>query len=187
MYVVVGLGNPDKKYLNTLHNMGFMAVDKIAEKLGASFDKKGFKGEYLITNVNGEKVIILKPQTYMNLSGESVVAVMNFYKVSSQNLIVIYDDLDINIGSLRIRKNGSAGTHNGMRNIVSLLGTTEFPRMRVGIKPENDSRGIIDYVLSDMKQVDKERFNDVLDKTADAVISLLKGNSLDVVMNKYNG
>ena len=187
MYIVVGLGNPDKKYLNTLHNIGFMAIDKVAEKLGANFDKKGFKGEYSQVVVNGEKVILLKPQTYMNLSGESVVAVMNFYKVSVENLIVIYDDLDINIGSLRIRKNGSAGTHNGMRNIVSLLGSSEFPRFRVGIKPENDSRGIIDYVLSDIKKGDEERFNAVLDKTADAVISLLKGTSLDVVMNKFNG
>ena len=187
MYIVVGLGNPDKKYLNTLHNIGFMAIDKVAEKLGVSFNKKGFKGEYLLTTIGQEKVLLLKPQTYMNLSGESVIEAMNFYKVSPENLIVIYDDLDINIGSLRIRKNGSAGTHNGMRNIVTKIGSTEFPRMRVGIKPENDSRGIIDYVLSDIKKEDKLRFDEVIDKTATAVVSLLKGDSLDVVMNKYNG
>ncbi|MBO5712656.1 MAG: aminoacyl-tRNA hydrolase [Clostridia bacterium] len=187
MYIVVGLGNPDKKYLNTLHNIGFMAIDKVAEKLGVSFNKKGFKGQYLITTVNGEKVVLLKPQTYMNLSGESVLMAVNYYKVKPENLIVIYDDLDINIGSLRIRKNGSAGTHNGMKNIVSLLGSTEFPRFRVGIKPENDSREIIDYVLSDIKSADVERFNEVLDKTSNAVVSLLKGDSIDVVMNKYNG
>jgi PTH1 family peptidyl-tRNA hydrolase len=187
MYVVVGLGNPDKKYLNTLHNVGFMAVDKIAEKLNANFDKKGFKGVYSQVTVGGEKVILLKPLTYMNLSGESVTAVMNFYKLQPQNLIVIYDDLDINIGSLRIRKNGSAGTHNGMRNIVSLLGSGEFTRMRIGTKPENDSRSIIDYVLSDIKPADKDRFNKVIDKTANAVISLLEGSTIDVVMNKFNG
>jgi PTH1 family peptidyl-tRNA hydrolase len=187
MYVVVGLGNPDKKYLNTLHNIGFMAIDKVAEKLGVTFDKKGFKGEYCITNVNGEKVVLLKPQTYMNLSGESVLAVTNFYKIPVENVIVVYDDLDINIGSLRIRKNGSAGTHNGMRNIVNLLGSQNFPRIRVGIKPENDSRGIIDYVLSDIKQNDKQRFSEVLDKASDAIIAYLKSGNLDVVMNKFNG
>ena len=187
MYIVVGLGNPDKKYLNTMHNLGFMAVDKIAKKLGASFNKKGFKGEYALIDVNGEKVMLLKPQTYMNLSGESVVPAMNFYKVLPSNLIVLYDDLDINIGSIRIRKNGSAGTHNGMRNIVSLLGSSDFPRVRIGTKPENDSRDIIDYVLSNIKQEDKERFAVSIEKSADAVISLLKGVTLDNVMNKFNG
>ena len=186
-WIIAGLGNPGREYEKTRHNAGFMAIDKVAEKLGVIFNKKGYKGEYSLTTVNGEKVLLLKPQTYMNLSGESVLAAMNFYKVNPQNLIVIYDDLDINIGSLRIRKNGTAGTHNGMRNIVSQIGSSDFPRMRVGIKPENDSRGIVDYVLSDIKKEDKLRFDEVIDKTANAVVSLLKGESLDAVMNKYNG
>lgn len=187
MYIVAGLGNPDKKYLNTMHNMGFMAVDRIADKLGVSFNKKGFKAEYTTANVKGEKVIILKPQTYMNLSGESIVEILNFYKVPIENLIVIYDDLDVNIGSLRIRAKGSAGTHNGMRNIVELTGSQNFPRIRVGTKPENDGRGIIDYVLSDIKNDDKERFDIALNRAADAVIALLNGVSIENVMNKFNG
>lgn len=187
MYIIAGLGNPDKKYLNTMHNLGFKAVDLIAKKLGVSFDKKAFKGDYAVANVDGEKVILLKPQTYMNLSGESVVPMLNFYKIPVENLIVIYDDLDVNIGSIRIRKNGSAGTHNGMRNIVSLLGSQNFPRIRIGTKPENDGRGIIDYVLSDVKKEDQERFDLALEKSANSAIMIVKGQTIDNVMNKYNG
>lgn len=187
MYAIVGLGNPEKKYFNTLHNLGFRAVDAVAEKLSVSFDKKGFKAEYALTNVGGEKVIIIKPQTYMNLSGESVILALNFYKISTENLIVIYDDLDVNVGSVRIRKSGSPGTHNGMRNIVNLLGSQNFPRIRVGTKPENDSRNIIDYVLSNVKKEDESRFAAAIDKAAEAAIKIVEGETIDNVMNKYNG
>ena len=173
MKLVVGLGNPGLKYLKNLHNLGFMAVEMLAEKHGVSFNKKGFKGDYAVANVDGEKVILLKPQTYMNLSGESVVPMLNFYKIPVENLIVIYDDLDVNIGS--------------MRNIVSLLGSQNFPRIRIGTKPENDGRGIIDYVLSDVKKEDQERFDLALEKSANSAIMIVKGQTIDNVMNKYNG
>jgi PTH1 family peptidyl-tRNA hydrolase len=187
MYVIVGLGNPDAKYKNTLHNLGFMAVDLLAEKLGVEFNKKGHKGVYALTTVGGEKVALLKPMTYMNLSGECLQSFLNFYKVPTANVVVLYDDLDIDIGSIRIRKSGSAGTHNGMRDIVKKLGSENFARIRVGIKPQNDSRGIIDYVLSDIKKDDEETFLKVFAKTAEALKMFLEGKKLDEIMRKYNG
>ena len=187
MYLIVGLGNPDVKYLKTMHNMGFMAIDMLADKMGVEFNKKGFKGVYALTNVNGEKAILLKPMTYMNLSGASVQEAMAFYKIPSQNVLVIYDDLDINIGSLRIRAKGSSGTHNGMRDIVSKISSENFPRIRVGIKPVNDSRGIVDYVLSDIKKDDEAVFKTVLKKASDASYDFACGKKIDEIMCKYNG
>ncbi len=187
MYLVVGLGNPDNKYLKTMHNMGFMSVDALAKMMGFEFNKKGFKGVYSQITVNGEKAIILKPQTYMNLSGDSVQEVISYYKIPLENVIVIYDDLDIDIGSIRIREKGSSGTHNGMRDIVKKLGSENFSRIRIGIKPQNDSRQIIDYVLSDIKKDDEEVFSKVLQKTAEASKMFIEGKKLDEIMRKYNG
>lgn len=187
MYLIVGLGNPDAKYLKTMHNMGFMAIDILADKMGVEFNKKGFKGVYGMTTVKGEKVILLKPMTYMNLSGSSVQEALSFYKIPKSNLLVIYDDLDINIGSLRIRGKGSAGTHNGMRDIVSKISGEDFPRIRVGIKPVNDSRGIIDYVLSDIKKEDEATFKTVLTKASDACYDFANGKNIEEIMCKYNG
>ena len=133
MYVIVGLGNPGKKYENTRHNMGFMAIDLLADKFGIKVDKikhKALIGEGRIAN---QKVLLAKPQTYMNLSGESVREILSYYKVDVENLIVIYDDIDIPTGTIRIRKFGSAGTHNGMRSVVYQLKSDRFPRIRVGI------------------------------------------------------
>ncbi len=187
MYLVVGLGNPDKKYKNNLHNLGFTAVDMLADKLGVKIDKKGYKGEYAITSVSGEKVMLLKPQTYMNLSGESVESALSFYKIPLENLIVIYDDLDVDIGKIRIRKSGSAGTHNGMRNVVLHVNGTNFPRIRIGCKPVDFKGDIIDYVLSNVKSEDKPLFDGAIDRASSAVLEFLKGTSLDVVMNRFNG
>ena len=131
MYLVVGLGNPDKKYLNTFHNMGFMCVDKLAQKLGVTFDKGECKAVTAHARVGGEKVIIAKPVTYMNLSGEAVQELCHKYKIEKGNLIVVYDDIDIPMGNIRIRKEGSAGTHNGMRNIIKMISTTDFVRVRL--------------------------------------------------------
>ena len=183
MYLIAGLGNPDVKYLKTMHNMGFMAIDMLADKLGVEFNKKGFKGVYGMTTINGEKVILLKPMTYMNLSGSSIQEALAFYKIPRQNLLVVYDDLDINIGSLRIRAKGSAGTHNGMRDIVSKIGGEDFPRIRVGIKPVNDSRGLIDYVLSDIKKDDEAVFK----KASDACYDYINVKNLEEIMCRYNG
>ncbi|MBO6262754.1 MAG: aminoacyl-tRNA hydrolase [Clostridia bacterium] len=186
MYLVAGLGNPGLKYLKNLHNLGFMAVELLAEKNGVSFNKKGFKGEYGEKNIDGEKVIFLKPQTFMNLSGESVAAVASFYKIPTENIIIIYDDLDIAIGSMRLRPSGSAGTHNGMRSIVQCLGSQNFPRIRIGTKPEGEY-DIINYVLSDVKKEDEPRFKVSVNKAVDAADMLIRGAAVDSVMCKFNG
>lgn len=185
MKLVVGLGNPGLKYLKNLHNLGFMAVEMLAEKHGVVFNKKGFKGLYGEKNIKGEKVVFLKPQTYMNLSGESVQELSAFYKISPKDIIVMYDDLDIAIGSVRIRANGSAGTHNGMRNIVQMLGSTDFPRIRIGIKPETDFK-IIDYVLSDIRKDDEPRFKQSIGTAVDAADAFINGASIDDVMCRFN-
>ncbi|MBR1676704.1 MAG: aminoacyl-tRNA hydrolase [Clostridia bacterium] len=186
MYLVAGLGNPGLKYLKNLHNLGFMAVELLAEKNGVSFNKKGFKGEYGEKNIDGEKVIFLKPQTFMNLSGESVAAVASFYKIPTENIIIIYDDIDIAIGSMRLRPSGSAGTHNGMRSIVQCLGSQNFPRIRIGTKPEGEY-DIINYVLSDVKKDDEPRFKVSVNKAVDAADMLIRGAAVDSVMCKFNG
>ncbi|MBQ7374124.1 MAG: aminoacyl-tRNA hydrolase [Clostridia bacterium] len=185
MKLVVGLGNPGLKYLKNLHNLGFMAVELLAEKHGVDFNKKGFKGIYGEKNVNGEKVIFLKPQTYMNLSGECIQAISAFYKIAPQDILVLYDDLDIAIGFVRIRANGSAGTHNGMRSIVSCLNSTAFPRVRIGTKPEVNYE-IIDYVLSDIRKEDEPRFRQSVGVAVDAADAFIHGKSIDDVMCKFN-
>lgn len=187
MKIIAGLGNPDKKYARTMHNMGFMAVDRLAEKLNINFDKKGFKGVYASYSFGGEKFIIIKPQTYMNLSGECIREVLNFYKLRAEDLLVVYDDLDINIGSLRIRQKGSAGTHNGMRNIVLNIQSENFLRIRVGTKPERSDANIIDYVLSDIPKSEEEKFDSALDRASDALKDFVFGKNIDEIMRKYNG
>ena len=148
MYIIAGLGNPGKKYENTRHNMGFLAVDLLAEKYDIRIDKIKFKALVGEGRIAGQKVLLVKPQTFMNLSGQSIVEIMNFYKEDVENLIVIYDDIDIPTGTIRIRKKGSAGTHNGMRNIVYLLGDDGFPRIRVGIgATDGKQRDLINYVI----------------------------------------
>ena len=185
MYLVVGLGNPEKKYLNTFHNMGFMCVDKLAEKLGVRFEKGECCSVTAHAKVNGQKVIIAKPVTYMNLSGKAVQELTHKYKIEKGNLIVVYDDVDIPLGSLRIRKDGSAGTHNGMRNIVQLLNTEEFPRVRVGIQKDTPM-ALVDFVLSQVTEYDHATLDPVLDHAAEALSAFVHGNPLDTVMQKYN-
>lgn len=184
MIIVAGLGNPDLKYKNNVHNLGFMAIDLLAEKLGVKFDKKGHKGVYALFNYQGEKVMLIKPQTYMNLSGECLSSVVNFYKVPTQNLLVLHDDLDVDKGCLRIRQKGSGGTHNGMKNIVQLLNSQDFPRVRIGCKPQGFMGDTISYVLSD---INKSEYQAVIEKACESALSFIKGERLDLIMNKFNG
>lgn len=187
MKIVIGLGNPEPKYLKTLHNLGFMTADVLADRLGASFTKKPkLKSLVAETSLAGEKVLIVKPLTYMNLSGEAVVAVRNFYKVPEKDCLIIYDDLDLKIGTIRYRKNGSAGTHNGMRNIVAERGTSEYPRVRIGSEKENPFIPIIDYVLSEIPKEHEEDYKKAIKKAADCAEDFIKGLSADELMCKYN-
>ena len=185
MYLVVGLGNPEKKYFNTFHNMGFMVVDRLAEKLGASFDKGECCSVTAHTRVGNEKVIIAKPVTYMNLSGKAVQELTHKYKIEKGKLVVVYDDVDIPQGTLRIRKDGSAGTHNGMRNIVQLLGCEDFARVRVGIHKDTPMP-LVDFVLSQLTDDDHAAIDPVLDHAAEALNAFVHGEPIDTVMQKYN-
>ena len=184
MYIIVGLGNPGKQYENTRHNMGFLAVDLLAEKFNIEVNKIKFKALVGEGRIAGQKVLLVKPQTYMNLSGEAVRQAMDFYKIDPEELIVIYDDIDIPTGTFRIRKKGSPGTHNGMRNIFQHIQTNDFPRIRVGIgsgKKEN----LIGYVTGGISKSEKELLEDALKKSADAAACIIE-KGIDKAMNEYN-
>lgn len=188
MKLIVGLGNPDREYQNTFHNLGFMSADKCAEILGMEFTKQKCKALLAEKNIGGQKVIIAKPLTYMNLSGESVREILSFYKISFSDLLVIYDDYDLIKGEIRIRRNGSSGTHNGMRNIVKEIGTGDFSRIRIGFKPEEENKiPLINYVLSGIKQEDKPLFEKAIESAGNAAALFAKGEKLDLIMQKYNG
>ena len=188
MKLIVGLGNPDDKYKNTFHNLGFMSVDKAAEKLGFAFTKTKCRALIAEGRVGNEKIILAKPLTYMNLSGESVRELISFYKISTADVMVIYDDYDLLKGVIRIRESGSAGTHNGMRNIVQEIGKTDFPRVRIGFKPaEKTLIPLIDYVLSGIPAAEKDLFEKATETAALAAFDFAQGKDIQSVMQKYNG
>ncbi len=187
MKLIVGLGNPGKEYENTFHNLGFMAVDLLAKKLNVSVTKESCKALIGTTIVNGEKVILAKPQTYMNLSGESVYELLSYYKISPEDLTVIHDDFDLKTGFIRIRKEGSAGTHNGMRNIIKMINTEKFNRIRIGFKPENERIVLINYVLSGIPAKDKELMAKVIDTSANAGLAILENKDFEYILRTYNG
>lgn len=184
MKLIVGLGNPGKEYEETRHNCGFMVVDELANKLNTEINQNKFKGLYTKVKYHGEDVILLKPQTYMNLSGESVIAAMNFFKLDKEDIIVIYDDLDMPVGKLRLRKTGSAGGHNGIKNIIAHLSSQDFKRIRVGIDRHKYMK-VVDYVLSRFAKEETEAINQGIDKASDAVLDYLD-HDFDYIMNRYN-
>ena len=188
MKLIVGLGNPDKEYLNTFHNLGFMSVDKAAEKLNVEFSKQKCRALIAETKIGMEKVILAKPLTYMNLSGESVRELVSFYKIDFSDLLVIYDDYDLKKGVIRIRKEGSAGTHNGMRNIVKELSSEKFKRVRIGFMQDGEVKiPLINYVLSGIKKEEVELFERATDIAGDIAKSFAQGEDFDKIMQKYNG
>lgn len=184
MYVICGLGNPGKKYANTRHNMGFITIDQLAEKHDIKVDKVKFKALVGEGRIAGQKVLLVKPQTYMNLSGESVQEVMHFYKLDPEELIVIYDDLDLEVGALRLRKFGSAGTHNGMRSVVQHLNSDRFPRIRLGIGA-NGKRDIIDHVIGGFTKDEVPVLEEAVTKAVSAIECML-GEGIDRAMSQYN-
>ncbi len=184
MYLIVGLGNPEEEYSNTRHNMGFNVINKLAEEYKIDVNKNKFDALLGTGSIEGEKVILLKPQTYMNLSGKSIIQVVNFYKIPLQNVFVIYDDIDIEPGLIRIRKKGSSGSHNGMKSVVAELNSEDFARIRVGIgKPENND--MINYVIGKIPKEGQEPLEEGVLKAKQAVVEILK-NGLDRAMNKFN-
>ncbi len=188
MKLIVGLGNPEDKYKNTFHNLGFMAVDKIASVLGVSFSKEKCRALLADAKMGGEKIILAKPLTYMNLSGESVRELLSFYKIDLKDMLVIYDDFDIEKGVVRIRESGSAGTHNGMRNILLHTSSGNFPRVRIGFKPLEDMRiPLIDYVLSGIKEQDRPKIDKAIEVATKAGVDFCEGMAIGTIMQKYNG
>ena len=186
MYIIVGLGNPGKQYDKTRHNVGFDVIDMLSDKYGISVTKAKHKALIGEGRVGNEKVILVKPQTYMNLSGETLIDIYNYYKVDLENIVVIYDDIDLDVGKLRIRKKGSGGTHNGMRSIVKCLGSTEFPRVRVGVSKPMPGQNLADFVLSRFRKEELDDLQIGLEKALNAVDCMIRQN-LDLAMNKYNG
>lgn len=187
MYIIVGLGNPEEKYLKTFHNMGWLAAGDVAAKLGVKFKKKECESLVAEGYINGEKVIIARPLTYMNCSGRAVKQLLAKYKTDSSHLIVIYDDYDIPKASIRIRPEGSAGTHNGMRSVIAETGTQKFTRIRIGIRDPEVNIPIINYVLSEVKKEDYELFISASNRAAEAAIAIASGEAVENVMTRYNG
>lgn len=185
MKLIVGLGNPGKKYENTRHNTGFAVIDRTLAKLNVELDKNKFNADYTMINRNGEKIYILKPLTYMNLSGEAVVLFMKYFGIEPEDLVVVHDDLDLPVGKIRLRQSGSCGGQNGMRNIIDLLGDSNIKRIRVGIG-KDPLIPVVDYVLGKTKKEDLEVYNQALDKASDALIYWLDHDDFSKVMSNFN-
>lgn len=185
MKLIVGLGNPGKKYEDTRHNTGFAVIDRTLAKLNVELDKNKFNADYTMINRNGEKIYILKPLTYMNLSGEAVVPFMKYFGIEPEDLVVVHDDLDLPVGKIRLRQSGSCGGQNGMRNIIDLLGDSNIKRIRVGIG-KDPLIPVVDYVLGKTKKEDLEVYNQALDKASDALIYWLDHDDFSKVMSNFN-
>lgn len=185
MYLIVGLGNPEEDYSKTRHNMGFNTVNKLAKEYEIEINKNKFKGLYGAGLIENEKVIILKPQTFMNLSGESIKEATDFLKIEFENIIVIYDDINVKPGNIKIRKKGSAGGHNGMKSVIECLKTEEFSRIRVGIGlPQNDS-DMINHVLGAIPEEELELLHKGTTLAKEAIVEIIK-KGIDSAMNKFN-
>ena len=185
-WIVVGLGNPGDKYENTRHNVGFMTVDELAERGRFPVQRLKFRALTNTATIGGQGVLVMKPTTYMNLSGEAVGEAARFYKVPADHVLVISDDVDLPVGKLRIRKSGSAGGHNGLKSIIQHLGSDQFPRLKIGVggKPHPDY-DMADWVLGKLQGEDKKTMDAAVKKAADAIECLLKEGP-DKAMNKFN-
>lgn len=185
MFLIVGLGNPEEDYSNTRHNMGFDTINKISKQCNIEMNKKKFNGIYGSGVIEGEKVILLKPQTFMNLSGDCIIQFMNFYKLDLKDIIVIHDDIDLEPGTVKVRKKGGPGTHNGMKSVVQNLNSTDFSRVRVGIGMPEHKDDLINYVLGHIPEEEKKILDNSTTIAKDAVLEILK-NGIDNAMNKIN-
>ena len=186
MFVIAGLGNPDEKYQGTRHNVGFDVVDRLAEKYQIAVDTKKHRALIGKGVVEGQKVILVKPQTYMNLSGESLRSLVEYYKIDPEKeLLVIYDDISLEVGQLRIRRKGSAGGHNGIKNIIANLGTSVFPRIKVGVGEKPKGYDLADYVLGHFSKAEQELMSEGYDNAVKAV-ELIVSDQMSEAMNEYN-
>ncbi|MGV1022185.1 aminoacyl-tRNA hydrolase [Clostridium perfringens] len=184
MILIVGLGNPGKQYEQTRHNIGFDVIDYMANKYNIDVNREKFKGICGEGFIENKKVILLKPLTYMNLSGESIRELANFYKLEDDEIIVVYDDISLDIGRLRIREKGSAGGHNGIKSIIQNLGGDKFPRVKVGVGQTKDN--LVNHVLGKFSKEDREHIEKVIPVVSDAIVEIVKNDAKES-MNKFNG
>ena len=184
MLLIVGLGNPGKQYEQTRHNIGFDVIDYMANKYNIDVNREKFKGICGEGFIENKKVILLKPLTYMNLSGESIRELANFYKLEDDEIIVVYDDISLDIGRLRIREKGSAGGHNGIKSIIQNLGGDKFPRVKVGVGQPKDN--LVNHVLGKFSKEDREHIEKVIPVVSDAIVEIVKNDAKES-MNKFNG
>lgn len=186
MKLIVGLGNPGREYENTRHNIGFTIIDRFAKENSFSEFKDKFQGLISEKNINGEKVLLLKPQTYMNLSGNSIVQVVNFYKINpKEDLIVIYDDMDLELGRIRVKPKGSSGGHNGIKSIISCVGE-EFLRIKCGIGKIQNKAETVNFVLGRFRKEEEELVEEMIKKDFNIIDDILNKVKLDNLMQKYN-
>ena len=187
MFVIVGLGNPEKKYFDTRHNVGFATIDALSDKYNIGLTETKFKAVYGKGRIGGERVILVKPLTYMNLSGEAVAPICNYFKVDTKSdLIVISDDVELDVGKIRVRPKGSAGGHNGLKNIIAQLGHEEFSRVRVGVGKKPKEWDMVDWVLGHFEGEDATSIKEGIEDAAGAVLEIIE-NGTDSAMNKFNG
>lgn len=185
MKCIVGLGNPGKRYEKTRHNAGFMVIDELIRRNNFSLNRKKFNGHFALESIGDQQVILLKPQTFMNVSGESVQPLLGFYKIDPKDLLVIYDDLDLPTGKIRLRQNGGHGGHNGMRSIIDATKTNDFNRIRIGIDRPQVGMSVTDHVLNNFSKKEKDQIEESIQVAADAAESWLNRSFLEV-MNIYN-
>ena len=187
MFVIVGLGNPEKKYFHTRHNVGFDTIDALSDKYGIGLTETKFKAVYGKGRIGAERVILVKPLTYMNLSGEAVAPICNYFKVDTKtDLIIISDDVELDVGKLRIRPKGSSGGHNGLKNIIAQLGHEEFTRVRIGVGKKPKEWDMVDWVLGHFEGEDAISIKEGIENACDAVVEIME-NGPDSAMNKFNG
>lgn len=185
MKIIAGLGNPTAKYEGTRHNVGFMAIDKIAQKHGISIDTKKHRALIGKGVIAGQKVILAKPQTFMNLSGDSIQQIAAYYKVEPEDILIIFDDISLDVGRIRIRKKGSAGGHNGIKSIIACLNSSDFPRVKIGVGDKKPGQDLAAYVLGNIPKADRELMDDAIEKAEEA-IELIVAGEIEQAMNLYN-
>lgn len=192
MKLIVGLGNPGRRYVNNRHNAGFRCLVYFARRQGITLDHRRARSRLGTGEIEGTKVVLAKPGTFMNLSGEAVAAILRYYRLTAEDLLVIYDDLDLPLGRIRIRERGGSGGHKGMKSIISCLGSQDFPRIRVGIAAQEDDEGaesqrvdVVEYVLSDFAAGEKPVIREVYPRVADAIVCIIR-DGVAAAMNKFN-
>lgn len=186
MYIVVGLGNPGREYDDTRHNVGFSVIDLLADRYNTKINKIKFKSLYGEIKINDDRVLLVKPQTFMNNSGETVREISNFFKVPIENVIVVVDDIDIDFAKIRVKRKGSAGSHNGLKSIIYLLKDDKFPRIKIGVGKPDAGRDLASFVLGRFSKEEEVDMRETLEKAADSVECLIK-EGISSSMNKYNG